>query len=204
MSRAAKRFVPRSLVAALRDFAGLPPHSAVTYVRLRIARAMGVRADAVRASETSSLLFVCHGNIMRSPFAEALARARLDSASRRFVVRSAGTDARADRPADPRAIAAALRHGISLETHRAQPLTRELIEESDLICVMDHRNEAELVTRYPGATAKTILLGGIDRVADQPAAIPDPYMLEGDDVIRVYDRLASAVDALAARLARES
>ena len=69
---------------------------------------------------------------------------------------------------------------------------------------MDHRNEAELVTRYPGATAKTILLGGIDRVADQPAAIPDPYMLEGDDVIRVYDRLASAVDALAARLARES
>src|SRR5690242_359408 len=102
MSWAAKRLVPRSLGAALRDCVGLAPRSAMTYLCLRIARSIGARSDDVRAGQTTSLLFVCHGNIMRSPFAEALTRARLMSASRRFVVRSAGTDACPDRPADLR------------------------------------------------------------------------------------------------------
>lgn len=196
----AKRFVPRSVVAALRDCAGLSPRSALTYLRLRIARSVGARADEVRANKTSSVLFVCHGNIMRSPFAEHLARARLDGNPRRFVIRSAGTDARADRAADPRALAVAPRYGISLETHRAQPLSPELIDGSDLICVMDHRNEAEVIARYPRAASKTILLGGIEGGQDQPTAIPDPYMMEGEDVIRVYYRLSSAVEALVGRL----
>jgi low molecular weight protein-tyrosine phosphatase len=196
----AKRLVPRSVVAALRDCAGLSPRATLTYLRLRLARSVGARADDVRANETSSLLFVCHGNIMRSPFAEHLARARLDGNPRRFVVRSAGTDARADRTADPRALAVAPRYGISLETHRAQPLSSELVDGSDLICVMDHRNEAQVIARYPRASRKTILLGGIEADREQPVAIPDPYTMEGDDVSRVYERLSSAVEALARRL----
>jgi len=196
----AKRFVPGSVVDALRDCAGLSASTALTYIRLRIARSLGARTDEVRANKTSSVLFVCHGNIMRSPFAEQLARARLDATPRRLVVRSAGTDARADRPADPRALALAPRYGISLATHRAQRLSPELIDSSDLICVMDHRNEAEVISRYPRAASKTILLGGIEVGRDQPTAIPDPYVMEAEDVTRVYDRLSSAVEALVGRL----
>jgi protein-tyrosine phosphatase len=113
---------------------------------------VGARVDAVKLDKRPrSLLFVCHGNIMRSPFAAELTRARLGAASKQFVIESGGTGAAGARPADPRAIIAAARYGISLEAHRSQMLTPELVERSELICVMDHRNEAEVASRFAAA-----------------------------------------------------
>lgn len=200
MSRAAARLVPRAVAIAVRDCIGLPPRAILTYIRLRSARLLGVRRDDTGAQPATSLLFVCHGNIMRSPFAAELSRARLANLAHQIVVRSAGTSGVSDRPADPRAIAMAARHGISLEAHRSRGLTRELVDASDVICVMDHRNEAELIARFPDVASKTILLGGVDRGAGDAADIPDPFTLTGDAVERVYDRIVSAVNALVRRL----
>jgi protein-tyrosine phosphatase len=195
-----KRILPPLLGTAARDCAGLPLRVVLTYVRLRTARILGARRDEARLSERpASLLFVCHGNIMRSPFAAELTRARLGQASRHFAIASAGTGAAGARPADPRAIVAADRYGISLRAHRSLPLTPELVDASSVICVMDYRNEAEVVARFPRASRKTMLLGGAVRTTDPPD-IPDPYRLEDDDVARVYERLALAVDALVGRL----
>jgi protein-tyrosine phosphatase len=137
---------------------------------------------------------------MRSPFAAELTRARLGAASGRFAIGSAGTDAANGRRADPRAITAAARYGISLESHRARRLTPELVVGSDLICVMDYRNEAEAVNRFPLAAEKIVLLGGIDSKGEQSSAIPDPYMLEEEGAEPVYDRLSQGVDALVRQL----
>ena len=196
-----KRMLPRRLVSMARDCAGLPLGVILTYVRLRTARLVGARRDDAKLiAQPASLLFVCHGNIMRSPFAAELARARLDESGQRFAISSAGTGAANARPADPRAIAAAARHGISLRAHRSLQLTPELVDQSDLICVMDYRNEAEVVARFPRASGRTMLLGGAVLTTREPE-IPDPYPLEDDAVAEVFERLSLAVDALVRRLA---
>ena len=191
-----KRWIPQFLAVARRDCAELPPRAFLAYWRLRAARMLGRRVDtSVLVPRPGSVLFVCSGNIMRSPFAAEMSRVLL-SPDQEMTIRSAGTTAGHDRPADPRALAAAARYGFSLEEHRSQLISAELVDGSDLICVMDHRNEAELVARFPHAAAKTILLGGVDRRTGERADIPDPYALDDSGVTLVYDRLAAAVDAL--------
>lgn len=195
-----KRVLPRAVVAAARECSGLPPHVVMTYLRLRAARGIGARRDlSAVPAQPKTLLFVCHGNIMRSPFAAELTRVRLADAGR-IAIGSAGTAATNGRPADPRAVAAATRYGISLATHRATLLTREIVARSDLICVMDHRNEAEVIARFPTASPKTVLLGGMEESGGAGPNIPDPYVLEADEVARIYARLERAVGALVKRL----
>jgi protein-tyrosine phosphatase len=196
-----KRWIPQFLSVALRDCAGLPPRALLAYWRLKVARMLGRRVDTrVLVPRPGSVLFVCSGNIMRSPFAAEMSRVLL-SPYREMTIRSAGTTAGHDRPADPRALAAAVRYSFSLEKHRSQLVSAELVDASDLICVMDSRNEAELVARFPHVAAKTILLGTVHRRTGEGADIPDPYALDDSAVTLVYDRLAAAVDALVRCLA---
>lgn len=196
-----KRMLPSFLLGMVRDCEGMAPAVAFTYVRLRVARWLRLRGDRRRLRRRPrSLLFVCHGNVMRSPVAAELFRKRLGTASPQFAVASAGTWTTNGRPPDPRAVGAAAELGISLQAHRSQIITAAMIERVELICVMDHRNEAELLARFPGAARKTILLGGIARRPYGGASIPDPYALEADGVAATYRQLSAAVDALVARL----
>jgi protein-tyrosine-phosphatase len=75
-----------------------------------------------------------------------------------------------------------------------------MVQRADLICVMDYRNEAEVVSRYPSAARKTILLGGVDGAPEGPS-IPDPYMLDSHGIAAIYERLSGAVNALVNGLA---
>jgi protein-tyrosine phosphatase len=136
----------------------------------------------VRRLRPQAVLFVCHGNIMRSPMAAELFRARVEALNGTIGVASAGTWTTKGRPADPRAVAAASAFGVSLESHRSQPITPSLLSRSDLVCVMDYRNEVDVLTRFPGSAKKTILLGGLDAPAAAGPAIPDPYSLGAEAV----------------------
>jgi protein-tyrosine phosphatase len=185
----------------VRDCEGMPTAMVLTYLRLRATRWIGIRSDRAKLRrERRSLLFVCHGNVMRSPVAAELFRARLGPASPQFAVASAGTWTTNGRPADPRAVSAGTELGVSLAEHESQMLTALMVARSDLICVMDYRNEAEVVARFPKAGRKTILLGGVERRPLRGPSIPDPYMLDADAVAATYRRLSVAVDALVARL----
>jgi protein-tyrosine phosphatase len=137
---------------------------------------------------------------MRSPVAAELFRQRLGAASPQFAVASAGTWTTNGRPPDPRAIAAAADLGISLDSHRSQLLTPLMVERSDLICATDYRNEAEVVARFPRASRKTILLGGLGRAFGVSPSIDDPYSRNADEVALIYGRLSASVNALVARL----
>ena len=129
-----------------------------------------MNAEQVK-SEPFRLLFVCSGNTCRSPMAEAIARrAAAERGWRHFAVRSAGTGAVAGSPASERARAAAERHGLSLDDHRASPLTGGSIAWADLILTMS-----------PGHLLRALELGAGDKAAlltafaagDDPEGVPD-------------------------------
>ena len=91
------------------------------------------------------LLFVCLGNICRSPLVEAVARKRLAEARLDVTVASCGTGGwHAGEGADPRMIAAARVAGHDLSEHRARQLHARDFEDYDLLLAMDRSNLREL------------------------------------------------------------
>jgi protein-tyrosine phosphatase len=193
-----KRLIPAAAAPIVRDCREMPPDKAITYLRLRAWRKLGLRSDraVVRRLRPQAVLFVCHGNIMRSPMAAELFRVRVEALYGTIGVASAGTWTTKGRPADPRAIAAASEFGVSLASHRSTPITPSLLARSDLICVMDYRNEVDVLTRFPGSAKKTILLGGLDASTSGGPVIPDPYSLGPEAVEECYRRIDTAVSAL--------
>lgn len=148
------------------------------------------------------VLFVCHGNILRSAVAQALYTDRVDAglAPNGSTAESAGTAAHAGDRADPRGVSAAKEMGILLDEHRAGRLSDELVDRADLIVVMDFLNEADVVARFPAAAGKVRLLGSFLGQDGRPAEIRDPYSGSQDDVRASFQTIARAIDALAATL----
>lgn len=109
-----------------------------------------------------ALLFVCKGNICRSPFAERL-MARL-SAEGGGAIRctSAGFGATRDARSPDAAQAAARAFGVSLDDHRAQPLTPELMAAADLVIVNEWEHVERLRRAYPAQAARVFLLPLVD------------------------------------------
>ena len=134
---------------------------------------------------------------MRSAIAEALMSSRLTAIeARRLRVCSAGLHAVVDAPADQRMDTAARALGVSLEGHRATPLTEATVADADLIFVMDYSNEAELLSRFPAAERKVRLLGCLSLSADSAEEISDPYTGDDVDARRCAVRVGACVDAL--------
>lgn len=108
------------------------------------------------------LLFVCTGNICRSPVAERSARALVGAAcgtcGAGIGIASAGTHALVG--ADMHPLAAAALRGLGGEHHgfHGRQLTAELIEESDLVLTMTRRQRREVLNLAPGALRRTFTL----------------------------------------------
>jgi protein-tyrosine-phosphatase/predicted ATP-grasp superfamily ATP-dependent carboligase len=198
--RMLKRTLPRDVVDVLKlaRIAGVRPAMASARARARRALRPGsglrVPPDQIR-----SVLFVCHGNIIRSPMAAALLARMLAGAPRSVDVLSAGLHAHPFNGPDLRAIQLAADFGVSLLHHRAQPMSKSLAEKGDLIIVMDHRNEAELLARYPECRAKVHLLAPCLESASGPRTleVADPYLGTIEDVRRCFRELESHVTRLA-------
>lgn len=198
----AGRRLPAAVRRHLRASLRLGPRVRRTYWRLLLRRAVGggngMPPDDPRAR---TLLFVCHGNVIRSPMAEALARRHLSAlGAAGFSIHSAGLHAEGGRDADGRAQMAAAEFGVSLRDHRARPLTRELALGADLIFAMDSLNEAELLARYPEAAPRIRLVGeGVAAHRGRPVEIEDPFLGSVEDVRRCYGLLETCVRRQAER-----
>jgi len=138
------------------------------------------------------ILFVCLGNICRSPLAEAAFRAEADRLGLDVEVDSAGTGGwHAGELPDPRTRDAARRRGLEL-THRARKLQRADLDRFDLVLVMDDDNLRHVTTMAAqGARAEIRLLRSFDPAAPAGAIVPDPY--EGgragfDEVLDICER----------------
>jgi len=127
-------------------------------------------------TDRPSVLFVCLGNICRSPLAEAALRLEAARAGVAVTVGSAGTAGwHIGRPADPRARAVARRHGADIDAHRAEQVTAADFERHDHVVALDHANLAALTALRPrAARAELSLL--LDHVEGREGeAVADPY-----------------------------
>lgn len=207
LKSAFRRIAPRKLMVYLQIYSRLDPQSRPAYASLRIRGALGIKSQnerrprEVTPEDANSFLFVCFGNIMRSPMAEAMLKHVL--AARGIdgpVVRSAGLHAVPGREAHSCALAVSLELGIPLDQHRAQPLTSELVSGSDLIFAMDFENLAELETLYPAARNKIFLLSRYAEGRQRNREIPDPYFGDIETTRRCYSVLRACIDNLARKI----
>jgi predicted ATP-grasp superfamily ATP-dependent carboligase/protein-tyrosine-phosphatase len=159
------------------------------------ARASRRRRERLREAACSDLrgkqriLFVCKGNIVRSPFAAALAQRWLGDGQ---DVLSAGF-LPAGRTTPSAAVAAAARWDVDLASHRSDALTEELVGRSDAIFVFDHQNYSGMVSRFPGARDRVHLVGSLS--GGEPLLIPDPLPRGNGAFAPAYERIAAALEA---------
>ncbi len=162
---------------------------------MRAHRAFGWGVQGLEGQRTPAILFVCMGNICRSPTVEAVARAEFARTGLDAVVASAGTeDYHVGQGADRRAIAFAKAHGYELSAHRARQVRRTDFDTYDLVLAMDRRNLEDLARFVPERAARGPLLF----LGDEE--VPDPYYGGDADFLRVIELARTGVAALAARL----
>ena len=147
-----------------------------------------------------SILFVCLGNICRSPVVEAIARLEFQRAGIDVYVDSAGTaDYHTGEQADSRSLASAQHAGYDASPHRARQLSVDDFEQFDAVLAMDNRNLREILSRCPAAHR-----GKVDlflRYAGVASAleVPDPYYGNEADFRRVIELGRMGVEKLIGR-----
>jgi protein-tyrosine phosphatase len=150
-----------------------------------------------------SILFVCLGNICRSPLAEAAFRDAAAKAGLDCEVDSAGTgDWHTGHPPDKRAQAEALTHGIAIRTYRARQVCAGDYTRFDHIIAMDRSNRDNLLALAPDdATAQISLL--LDYVKGRKGdSVADPYYGDAADFARCWTTVSAGAVALV-RLLRD-
>ena len=136
-----------------------------------------------------TILFLCTGNVCRSPMAEALFR-RAVSGRGDFRVLSAGLGAVDGQPPTPHSVRAMDELGMDISAQRSRMLTVDLVREADLILGMTHGHVDTVVLLYPPAAEKTFLLREFDETLEpyekdisDPIGGPYPVYVECRDQI---------------------
>lgn len=154
-------------------------------------------------TETVQVLFVCLGNICRSPtahgvFRQAVAQAGL---SGRIMIDSCGTgDWHVGKSPDQRAVAAARRRGVDISDLKARQITASDLQQFDHVLVMDRQNldEVTRLWRQHGGTRPQLFLAYGD--GSDTDEVPDPYYGGEQGFDRVLDLITAASEGLLAEL----
>ncbi len=145
----------------------------------------------------ASVLFVCLGNICRSPMAEGAMRAAAEKAGLDIHVDSVGTAGyHIGDPPDPRAIATAQKHGVDISQLRGRQLSDADFRTFTHIVALDKGNMAGIKARAPrqGDFKLSMLLDVLEGQQGEP--VPDPYYGDARDFEEVWQMIDQAVAAL--------
>jgi protein-tyrosine-phosphatase/predicted ATP-grasp superfamily ATP-dependent carboligase len=159
-------------------FLGLPPIKSVligSFLKKRI-------------QQSRSILFVCKGNICRSPFAEFYAVAILGSSKE---VVSAGYLPPFGRPSPELAVDASRDYGVDLLRHQSRPIDKIMLDKADVIFVFDHENRQAVVTLMPSIKEKVYYLGLLK--SGGSVIINDPYSGDLEDFKTTYSLISSCI-----------
>jgi protein-tyrosine phosphatase len=150
-----------------------------------------------------NMLFVCMGNICRSPTAEGVMQKVFDDKglTEKVQLDSAGTHAyHVDEPPDPRAIAAARERAVDISHLKARKVSTEDFYRFDHIIAMDADNLAVLDAMRPADSSAELCLMLRYSRQDPDGCVPDPYYGSVAGFERVLDLLEEAGEQLAERL----
>jgi protein-tyrosine phosphatase len=148
-----------------------------------------------------SLLFVCKGNICRSPFAEALARRHIPNGVR-ITCRSAGIVVGQPEGCPRETLGAAERFGIDLSGHRSRQVDQGLIIEANMIFAMEAWQFTRLRKLFPQHVGKIFLLSLFEENPPERSDsfhvlnIRDPYGREIEDFIECFERIDACLEGL--------
>jgi len=153
-----------------------------------------------------TILFVCLGNICRSPLAEGVFREVLREKGQEhlFEIDSAALgDWHVGQPPDPRSVAAARRHGLDISGQKCRQVNPEDFRHFDLIFGMDRDNTRRLQHLAPPDTRERVHLF-LEYALGRPEEVPDPYYEDEESFEAVYRMIREASEALAERLAERA
>ncbi len=154
---------------------------------------------AAQNTSNLSVLFVCLGNICRSPLAEGVLRHLIHERGLedRVKVDSAGTGAwHVGEGPDRRSVAVAREHGIELEGQRARQVKAVDFQVYDLVIAMDRENLRNLEDLRGDDEADLHLLREFDAEAEEDLEVPDPYYGGPDGFNHVYRLVRRSCEAL--------
>lgn len=149
-----------------------------------------------------SVLFLCHGNVYRSPYAAAAFERALGAkgSSASINVSSAGFIA-PGRPAPERALSVARARAIDLSSHLSTLVTSHAVGAADLVAVMSEDQARGIHSRY-GQNVALLILGDLDPQSIQSRTITDPLGCDAKVVEQVYSRIDRCVEQLAELIAK--
>jgi len=150
------------------------------------------------------VVFVCAGNICRSPMADVVFRTLVTRAglAGHVASSSAGTeDWHVGERADPRTLLALEHQGLDGSRHRARPFTAASFDQNDLVVALDRISDQELraCARHDGDAVKIVLLSSFDAASRGEPDIPDPYY--GDEPM--FDAVLGMIERACRALFRQ-
>lgn len=123
-----------------------------------------------------NILFICTGNTCRSPMAEGMLKSVAEEKGLNLIVNSRGLFAKGGSPAADNAIASMRDIGIDISEHVSKGVSKEIIEDSDLILTMTSAHKDELIRAYPEKKYKIFLLN--EYAFGTEVDINDPYGMD--------------------------
>src|SRR6266446_9254680 len=143
-----------------------------------------------------TILFVCTGNVCRSPMAEGIFRQAIRNRAD-FRVVSAGLGAMDGQPPSPYAVQAVRELGIDISSQHSRMLTAELVQQADYIFGMTHSHIDTVMLLYPQAAEKTFLLRDFDETLDIfEKDISDPIGGSYDVYLSCRDQIEQGLPSL--------
>jgi protein-tyrosine-phosphatase len=160
----------------------------------------------VRRAIPKSILFVCHGNLCRSPFAAALFSQMMRELLPFTISATSAGFVSPGRTAPSQAVAAAAKHGATLDGHTSRLISERAIRAADLIVVMS-ADQARMIRRVGAAgdgaaqNARILVLGELDPLPVQARTIVDPWGRSDEIFEESYARIERCVGELVRALA---
>jgi protein-tyrosine-phosphatase/predicted ATP-grasp superfamily ATP-dependent carboligase len=188
---------PKPLFAQLVKYARRPLRRA----RLRLSEKLASRPGARRKESEAAVaalrnarqvIFLCWGNICRSPFAGLYARQAWPA---EIAIQSRGLYLQRGRTSPGEAIEAARRLGIELDEHRSTILTSEEVRAADAIITFDEQIRRELLRQHPAARGKVFRFGALGKSAD--LSVDDPLGEDVSTFVEIYSQIKMVLDEAA-------
>ena len=176
-------FLIKNVFGSARDNFNLLPFNYFSIKKKHIKKAQ----DSIKNAK--NILFVCRGNICRSPFAQYYAQTILPDS---VEVLSCGYDTYDGRSSPPEAIAAAKKFGINLKEHWSTGINENLVKNAQAIFIFDEKSRNILLSRYPSSKNKIHRLGLLTE--KKIPIIEDPFGGTLKTFLKTYQEIVNALN----------